>query len=305
MLPDGWGLEALENVAEIRTGIAVGRPELREPVEVPYLRVANVQDGRLDLSVIKTIRIERSQIDRYRLRSGDVLMTEGGDFDKLGRGDVWRGQIEQCIHQNHVFCVRPEQSRLHPEFLAALSSSAYGKAYFLGCAKRSTNLASINSSQLRRFPVLLPPLSEQKVIARVLFSWDKSLETTGKLLASSELQHKGLMQQLLFGRRRYRKFIKSTEQMASRYGLFPKDWRFVRMSEIASEAGQRNLSGGIAPVLVCSKYKGFVDSLQYFNKRVFSEDLSAYKVIRRHEFGFPSNHVEEGSIGYQDIADIG
>src|SRR5690606_4567437 len=97
----------LHEVAEVRTGLAKGKANLKDPVELPYLRVANVQDGHIDLTQVKFILVERSQIERYSLRTGDILMTEGGDFDKLGRGDVWQGQIPVCLHQNHVFAVRP------------------------------------------------------------------------------------------------------------------------------------------------------------------------------------------------------
>jgi type I restriction enzyme S subunit len=192
----------LEKVAEVRSGVAKGKKSLKDPISVPYLRVANVQDGYLNLSEVKEIEIERNKLDRYSLRCGDVLMNEGGDFDKLGRGDVWDGQIEPCLHQNHVFAVRPNSDLLDSNFLQALAASYYGKTYFLSCSKRSTNLASINSTQLREFPVLLPPLPEQKKIAQILSTWDKAIATTEKLLANSQQQKKALMQQLLTGKKR-------------------------------------------------------------------------------------------------------
>ncbi|NOU15115.1 MAG: restriction endonuclease subunit S [Methylococcaceae bacterium] len=202
MLPKGWKRLSLATVAEVRTGVAKGKQNLKNPVELPYLRVANVQDGYIDTSTIKTIQIERDQIERYSLKAGDVLMTEGGDFDKLGRGDVWNGEINPCLHQNHVFAVRTDLSILTPHFLAALSASRYGKAYFLGCAKRSTNLASINSTQLKEFPVLLPPVVEQQKITKILSTWDQAISTTEKLLANSQQQKNALIQQLLSGKKR-------------------------------------------------------------------------------------------------------
>ena len=202
MVPNGWERKPLEKVAEIKTGVAKGKKGLKDPIEVPYLRVANVQDGHIDLSEVKTIQIERHQLERYSLQVGDVLMTEGGDFDKLGRGDVWQGQIAPCLNQNHVFAVRPNKQVLLPYFLAALSGSSYGKTYFLSCAKRSTNLASINSTQLKEFPVLLPPLPEQRKIAKILSTWDKAISTTEKLIETSKQQKKALMQQLLTGKKR-------------------------------------------------------------------------------------------------------
>lgn len=198
-LPSGWRVMALDQVAHIRSGVTVSKKKLKNPVRLPYLRVANVQAGHLDLEEIKEIDIEQHQIERYALQRGDVLMTEGGDFDKLGRGDLWQGEIETCLHQNHVFAVRTDRGQLLPEFLNALSNSSHGRRYFLSCAKRSTNLASINLSQLRRFPVLLPELPEQRRICDVLDLWNQRRQVSERTVKVSEEQQQGLRQFLLAG----------------------------------------------------------------------------------------------------------
>jgi len=156
------GTGELSTLAEVRTGVAKGRrfKPNEATLELPYLRVANVQAGYLDLSALKTIRVRSDEIPRYRLQAGDVLLTEGGDFDKLGRGTVWRGEVEECLHQNHVFAVRTGE-QLIPEFLELAAGSLYGRRYFLSCSKQTTNLASINSSQLKAFPVPNPPVDRQ------------------------------------------------------------------------------------------------------------------------------------------------
>lgn len=143
----------LSETAEVRTGLAKNKNRTGPKVQVPYLRVANVQDGWFDLSDMQEIEVGPAQVDRYLLQAGDVLLTEGGDYDKLGRGGVWHGEVTPCLHQNHVFCVRPDTNTLLPDYFALATQSAWGRAYFLTCAKRTTNLASINSSQLRAFPV--------------------------------------------------------------------------------------------------------------------------------------------------------
>jgi len=194
-----WPVVLLQEVAEVRTGVAKGKKGMKEPVELPYLRVANVQDGHVDLTEVKTISVEESQVERYALKPGDVLMTEGGDFDKLGRGDVWEGQISPCLHQNHVFAVRPVPSKLNSYYLAALAASDYGRRYFLSCAKRTTNLASINSSQLKSFPVLLPPLDEQVRIADIVAAANARIEILGTKKAHYQTLKRGLMQKLLTG----------------------------------------------------------------------------------------------------------
>lgn len=196
---EDWPTVELHAVAHVRTGVAKGKKGLKEPVELPYLRVANVQAGHIDLSEVKTIEVEASQVERYALQAGDVLMTEGGDFDKLGRGDVWLGQIEPCLHQNHVFAVRPDPAKLNPHYLAEFASSEQGRKYFLGCAKRTTNLASINSSQLKAFPIPLPPLETQAEIAAVAASVNAKIELLEAKRREQEKLKRGLMQKLLTG----------------------------------------------------------------------------------------------------------
>ncbi len=196
---EDWPTVELHTVAQVRTGMAKGKKGLKDPVELPYLRVANVQAGHIDLSEVKTIEVEASQVERYALHAGDVLMTEGGDFDKLGRGDVWLGQIAPCLHQNHVFAVRPDPRKLNPYYLAEFASSEQGRRYFLGCAKRTTNLASINSSQLKALPVPLPSLEQQAVIAAVAASVNAKIKLLKAKRREQEKLKRGLMQKLLTG----------------------------------------------------------------------------------------------------------
>ena len=162
-----WKTVSLNEVAEVISGVAKGRKlSLSDMVELPYMRVANVKDGRLDLTEVKMIGIKRSEIARLLIEPGDLLMTEGGDPDKLGRAALWEGQIDQCVHQNHIFKVRSDRSKLVPEYLRALAMSAYGKGYFLRVAKQTTGIASINKTQLSAFPILLPPLELQQQFAK-------------------------------------------------------------------------------------------------------------------------------------------
>ena len=118
--------------------------------------------GTLDLGEIKEIVVDRDKVRRYELQVGDVLMTEGGDLDKLGRGTVWQGEIAQCLHQNHIFAVRTDLGRLQPGYLAAVARSPYGRSFFLQNAKRSSNLASVNKTQISGFQIPLMPISVQR-----------------------------------------------------------------------------------------------------------------------------------------------
>ena len=304
-LPNHWQLMPLANVATVQTGLAKGKAINGDANELPYLRVANVQDGHLDLREVKTIIVKPSDVSRYSLRSGDVLFTEGGDFDKLGRGTVWRGEIAQCLHQNHVFAVRPFRAKLLPEFLSAVASSGHGRRYFQLSSKQSTNLASINSRQLKEFPVPLPPLSEQEEIVEILRTWDKAIEMLATLRAAKLKRHRALTTLLVFGSRQLKRFRTSDEFVAYRWFTLPASWACVRIDNLGSEVSERNAGAEKFEVLSCSKYDGFVRSLDYFKKQIFSKNLAGYKKIWFGDFGFPSNHIEEGSIGLQNLVNVG
>jgi type I restriction enzyme S subunit len=159
----GWRIATLGNEAEVVSGVAKGRKlHGKATRNVPYLRVANVQAGHLDLAELKTIDATPGEIVELTLRTGDVLLTEGGDHDKLGRGALLERDIGECIHQNHVFRVRTNRPTLIPEYFASFLQTDPARAYFLKSAKKTTNLASINMTQLRALPVIVPPVSEQR-----------------------------------------------------------------------------------------------------------------------------------------------
>ena len=199
-VPESWMIVLLNDCAFVQTGVAKGRKlDDSESIRVPYLRVANVQDGHLDLTEIKTIPIRTSEIQRYRLRYDDVVLTEGGDFDKLGRGFIWRSEIPLCIHQNHIFAVRTQRNRLLPEFFAYQAQSPYGKAYFLKVAHKTTNLACINTTKLKAFPALIPTLDEQREIVAILEAIDHKIDLHRRRRAVLEELFKALLHKLMRG----------------------------------------------------------------------------------------------------------
>lgn len=199
-IPKEWEALQLGTMSEIVSGVTLNGTSSRGGIEVPYLRVANVQDGYLDLKDVKTIRVDASQLSKLALRRGDVLMNEGGDFDKLGRGTVWNEEIVPCIHQNHVFRVRPRIELLRSQFLAYWSQSEFGKKYFVLSSKQSTNLASINSTQLHQFLIGRPSSLEQEAIEMRLISADSQLDALKDELGKLRRLRTGLMHDLLTGR---------------------------------------------------------------------------------------------------------
>ena len=191
-----WNEEPLEEMANVVSGITKGRKlKAQCTTEVPYMAVSNVKDGYIDWTTVKTIEATEQEINQYRLLPEDVLMTEGGDPDKLGRGAIIKEPLENCIHQNHIFRVRLNATVILPEFFAEYLRHQKSKRYFLGCAKQTTGIASINMRQLKALPVLLPPLELQNQFADFVKVVDKSKAAVQKALDQAQLLFDSLMQE--------------------------------------------------------------------------------------------------------------
>jgi type I restriction enzyme, S subunit len=165
-LPMNWVDVQLGDIADVQGGVTKdSKKQSLADEDVPYLRVANVQRGYLDLAEVKRIRVPAVKLSGLLLEAGDVLFNEGGDIDKLGRGWIWENQIERCSFQNHVFRARLHDKRNQPKYLSWWGNSR-GLEYFLRAGKQTTNLASINKTVLCELPISLPPQDEQTEIVR-------------------------------------------------------------------------------------------------------------------------------------------
>ena len=180
-LPPAWARVRFEDVALVAGGVTLGRKlGERKTVTLPYLRVANVKRGEIDLTVIKDVSIGEDEIERYALRENDLLMTEGGDWDKVGRAAIWKAEIPVCLHQNHVFRARMRSAEIAPFWFERYFNSPVGRGYFESASKQTTNLASINMRQVRSCSIPIPPLAEQRrIVAKVeqLMALVDALET--------------------------------------------------------------------------------------------------------------------------------
>lgn len=206
--PCDWQVAELKFFASIKSGITLGQkyPAGAKLVEIPYLRVANVQGEYVDLSDVKTIQVLPEEVDKYRLEAGVVLMTEGGDRDKLGRGCVWHGEIAPCLHQNHVFAVTTKSDKLLPEYFSHVTTSEVARCYFDYTAKKTTNLANTNSSTIMNFRLPIPPLEEQREIVQYL---DKRIKTLNDMISEKqsliedlEAYKKSLIYEVVTGKRK-------------------------------------------------------------------------------------------------------
>jgi type I restriction enzyme S subunit len=164
-IPSGWAMSRMDDITNIISGIAKGKKlSGKKAVWVPYLRVANVQRGALDLSEVKEIEMACDEVEKYTVEKRDLLITEGGDWDKVGRTAIWNADIKPMTHQNHVFRARLILGEQNEHWIEKYLNSGIAREYFANSSKQTTNLASINKTQLRSCIVPVPPLDEQQRI---------------------------------------------------------------------------------------------------------------------------------------------
>lgn len=207
-IPDSWNVGQIKYFVSIKAGMTLGKKytesEKARLVERPYLRVANVQNGHLWLDDVKFINVLPEEIDDFTLHDGDLLMNEGGDRDKLARGCIWHNEIEGCLHQNHVFAVRTKEN-LDVKYLAYVTASDVGRNYFDLTAKKTTNLASTNSSTILKFKIPIPSYEEQHDIVSFLdekcSAIDAKIAKRRKLMNELSEYKRSLIYEVVTGKR--------------------------------------------------------------------------------------------------------
>lgn len=279
-------------------------PHMIEGRVVPYLRVANVFDGYIDFSDINEMPFKQREIETFRLKPGDILLNEGQSLELVGRCAMYSDGPEDCCYQNTLIRYRAGP-QTDANFAIQLFRYCQAIGIFARIAVKTNSIAHLGVSRFAELELPFPPLPEQRKIAEILRTWDEAIEKLEALRAAKLRRHRALTHSLVFGTRQLDRFRTTDEVAAHRWFTLPATWGIKPIGKLAREISERNGDGEQHEVLSCSKYDGFVRSLEYFKKQVFSADLSGYKKIWRGDFGFPSNHVEEGSIGLQNLTDVG
>ncbi len=301
MIPEKWKEVSLNRLVE-RIIDYRGQSVPKAEEGIPLITARNVKDGYLDFSYQEYVPENHyeSWMVRGIPRPGDVLFTTEAP---LGNVCMFPEKGKYAVAQRTV-TIRVNE-KIFSQYLYHFLRSSIGRGRVSVRSSGST-AKGIKSSELNKVKVVFPERKgEQRKISEILSTWDKAITTSERLIEVSQQQRHALMQQLLTGKRRLPGFTVHPGWRREKYGNVPNDWEFIEIGGFSRQSSEKNREAEELPVLSCSKYDGFVDSLSYFNKRVYSEDLSGYKVIHRGDIGFPSNHVEEGSIGLQDLYDRG
>lgn len=259
------------------------------------------EEGGFRLKGIKEKYYTGEVPNDYILQKDDLIiaMTEQA-IGLLGSAAIIPSSNRYLHNQRLGLITDLDPQCLDKYFLYHLFNSTFVREQVQATAS-GTKVRHTSPDRIASINILLPPLLEQRKIAEILNTWDGGINLIVQLIAALNQHKQALIQLLLTGKVRHRKFIECYEQQDTPFGKIPTDWEYTPLSEIAKQVLDKNKTGESYPVLSCTKHNGLVDSLEYFGRQMFSEDLSTYKIVSRGQFAYATNHIEEGSIGYQDL----
>lgn len=181
-----WKRSKLGDIALISGGLQKTPNRSPSSFHRSYLTVRNVQRGWLDLSAVERFEITLGELERCRLKRGDLLIVEGnGSVDHIGRNAIYQGEPEDCIHQNHLIRVRLDQTRNDPNFLSFYLNSDFGKKQMLEKAMSTTGLHTLSVSKIQQMEAPIVSLEEQR---RITSDIKEMLSTVTKLEQSLQSQ---------------------------------------------------------------------------------------------------------------------
>lgn len=288
-IPKGWQIKKLKDILiEGRLGGNYENAEANNGV--PVIKMGNLDRATIKIDKIQYLPENETYNQEDVLVKGDLLFNTRNTLELVGKVAIWNNELPFAVYNSNLMRMKFDSSFVESTwFMNRAFNSYYGLRQLRGIATGTTSVAAIYGRDLESIKFLLPPLSEQKAIAQVLSTADAAIHTTEKLIAQKELRKKWLMQQLLTGKKRLKGFS--------------GEWKEIHIRDVAKEVSIRNKSDKQLTVLSCTKYDGLVPSLEYFGRKIFADDVSTYKIVPKNHFAYATNHIEEGSIGYQENYD--
>lgn len=294
IIPKGWDVKTLGEIVIkfVNGGTPSRRLENYWDGNIPWITGADILNQ--EVSVI------RRYITNDAVKNSSTKVIEKGNLllvSRTGVGKVAIAPFDIAISQDFTG-IYVNNEELLTEYLYRYFNLHQSTLQSLN---QGTSIQGITRDTLSAIQIPLPPLPKQQKIAEILSTWDKAIELKEKLIEEKKKLRIATVNDLLFGLKRYDDFIKSHKYTPTKYINIPEDWEFIKIGDIATEVSEKNGNHEELPVLSCTKHSGLVDSLRYFKKRVFSEDTSTYKQVKKNQFVYATNHIDEGSIGCQNI----
>ncbi len=196
ILPDAWEVVRLGDLFEIQQGKALNGKAMEGGKNLPFLRTSNVLWGRIELSAVDYMSFSQKERERLELRSGDLLVCEGGD---IGRAAVWENQLQECYHQNHVHRLRRRSDQTVPGFYMYWLQAALTQFGLYAGAGNRTTIPNLSKSRLASFAVPRPPNADQELIVRCLATVDASVSAFEARRAALRALFNSLLHHLITG----------------------------------------------------------------------------------------------------------
>ena len=297
MLPNGWREGKLGELGQAIIGLTY-KPEnvVDSKNGLLVLRSSNVQNG--EIAFEDNVYVDMDVPVKLIVKDGDILIcVRNGSRNLIGKCAL----IDKSSAGNTFGAFMAIFRAQNPKFVFQLLQTEQYKREIHRNLGATIN--QITNSSLNSFSFLIPPEEEQEKIVEFLSTWDNAVSQLREQINVKQKQKKALMRRLLTGKHRFPEFIRSSDFTKTKYGDIPADWEYVHINHVASHVSTKNKDGRELPVLSCTKHHGLVNSADYFDKQVHSKDLSTYKIIKKGQFAYATNHIEEGSIGYQNLHD--
>jgi len=267
-------------------------PKITSGEQKPYLRVANVFDGVIKTEDVLCMPFTDKEFKKYGLVPGDILLNEGQSIELVGRSSLYELEPYRYAFQNTLVRFRAGPN-CDPRYAQLLFQELRRRRRFQAIATKTTSIAHLGVNRFADLVVAQPPLAHQIAVANLGGSFDTTIQTTEALLAAKREQKRGLMQELLTGRRRFPGFGGDGNREACRlYGCKPTDWANIPLNELCQGITRKNKASECDLVLTVSGARGMVDQREYFTKNVAGENRDGYFLLDNGEFAYNRSRMK-------------
>ena len=284
IIPEDWEVKRLGEVCDVDNDSLSNKTDPN--YEFDYISLSDVDSDCIEITTTRQIFRTAPSRARRIVKRGDVIISTVRP--NLQAFSLIKNEVKDLIVSTGFAVLTPKQIKSEYLYQYVFSQPVSKQFYQLVVG---SNYPAVNSSDVSHLKIAVPPLPEQHRIVSVLSLWDTAISKQTALIEKLTIRKKGLMQQLLTGKKRLKGF--------------EEEWKRIPIKDFAKEVSIRNSNCKDYIVLSCTKYDGLVPSLEYFGKQIYSDDLSNYKIISKGHFAYATNHIEEGSIGYQSKYESG
>ena len=283
LIPSDWEVKRLGEIGVFSKGKGILKAQILES-GLPCIRYGEIYTTHhFVIKEFKSYISEDVANESQEISKGDILFAGSGEtIDDIGKAVVYIGDYKAYAGGDTIIFKPKKNNSETISYILEMDSSRKQKRTF----GQGNSVVHIYPSELKKLKIPIPPLPEQQKIASILSTWDSAIDNCKAIIDNLKARNKGLAQQLLTGKMRLKGYEKSK-------------WVLLPIKKISKDISNKNSNNKELIVLSCTKHNGLVPSLEYFGRKIYSDDLTTYKIVSKGQFAYATNHIEEGSIGYQ------